>query len=207
MEGKIYPIFPKAVMKFKLDREFTDSEILHFSKIKKTVQISAHSDGISFDKYVLNDDSMKSLKDFCENCLNSYIEEIYSPSLNLSPKAYITQSWINYLRKGYPHSVHAHPNSFLSGCLYMDMANDVDSIEFVKNDYSPIQFYPPKNINDFNTLEVAFKVKKYDIIIFPSSLYHQVPSNENNELRISLAFNSFIKGTIGSEDTLLGLKL
>ena len=205
MEGKIYEIFPKVVMKFKLDREFNNKELLHFDYIQNYVKIAAHSDGVSDDHYVLNNESMSSLKAFCENCLNEYLNKIYCPSDN-SVKVYITQSWINYLRKDHTHSMHAHSNSFLSGVLYISMDDDTDSIEFIKNEYLPIRF-KSKEINDYNAEDVEFKVKKYELLIFPSNLYHQVPPNKSDKLRISLAFNSYINGTISNDDTLYGLKL
>ena len=205
MDYKIYDIFPKAIMKFKLNREFNNNELLQFDYIQNKVKVAAHSDGISYDHYVLNNESMSSLKEFCENCLNEYLNKIYCPSDN-SVKIYITQSWINYLRKDHIHAMHAHSNSFLSGVLYISMGDDVDSIEFTKNEYSPIKF-TPKEINDYNTEDVEFKVKKYEILIFPSNLYHSVPPNKSDKLRISLAFNSYISGTISNDDTLYELKL
>ena len=79
-------------------------------------------------------------------------------------------------------------------------------IEYLKNEYLPIRF-KSKEINDYNAEDVEFKVKKYELLIFPSNLYHQVPPNKSDKLRISLAFNSYINGTISNEDTLYGLKL
>ena len=86
------------------------------------------------------------------------------------------------------------------------MDDDTDSIEFIKNEYLPIRF-KSKEINDYNAEDVEFKVKKYELLIFPSNLYHQVPPNKSDKLRISLAFNSYINGTISNDDTLYGLKL
>jgi predicted 2-oxoglutarate/Fe(II)-dependent dioxygenase YbiX len=42
-------------------------------------------------------------------------------------------------------------------------------------------------------------VKTYDIVLFPSNLTHSVDSVTSDETRISLAFNSFIKGVLGDK--------
>ena len=38
------------------------------------------------------------------------------------------------------------------------------------------------------------------IILFPSNLYHSVKINKNDYTRISLAFNTFLRGTIGGHE-------
>ena len=43
--------------------------------------------------------------------------------------------------------------------------------------------------------------------MFPSSTIHQVETKQGNNTRISLAFNTFYKGTLGSNGTLTELIL
>ena len=50
-------------------------------------------------------------------------------------------------------------------------------------------------------------VKTGDIVLFPSSLTHMVETKEGDNTRVSLAFNVFIKGTIGNNKQLTELKL
>jgi hypothetical protein len=50
-------------------------------------------------------------------------------------------------------------------------------------------------------------VETYDLILFPSALQHLVSSTTNPETRVSLAFNSFIKGTLSPEDSLSYLNI
>jgi hypothetical protein len=47
--------------------------------------------------------------------------------------------------------------------------------------------------------------KTGDIILFPSSLTHMVETKEGTNTRISLAFNVFIKGTVGNNKNLTEL--
>ena len=42
-------------------------------------------------------------------------------------------------------------------------------------------------------------MKMGELIIFPSSLTHSVRANQSDEERISLSFNTWAKGSLGSE--------
>ena len=50
-----------------------------------------------------------------------------------------------------------------------------------------------------------FNVKSGKIIIFPSSLTHHVDNVIADDTRISIAFNSFIKGILGDNKSLTEL--
>jgi hypothetical protein len=50
----------------------------------------------------------------------------------------LTQSWLNYTKPGQFHHKHAHPNSFISGVLYMKAARQRDKIYFYKDGYKQI---------------------------------------------------------------------
>ena len=117
-------------------------------------------------------------------------------------KPYITQSWLNYTTIKEYHHVHFHPNSFLSGVFYFDAIEGVDCIRFHKAKYQTIM-PDVYQFNDFNCEFYNFSVKTNQIIIFPSHLTHSVPAKENKNTRISLAFNTFITGTVSASDTRL----
>ena len=40
------------------------------------------------------------------------------------------------------------------------------------------------------------------LVIFPSSLMHSVPPVKKDQVRVSLAFNTFIKGELGKDEQL-----
>jgi hypothetical protein len=46
-----------------------------------------------------------------------------------------------------------------------------------------------------------------DLIIFPSNLTHMVQTKQGDGTRISISFNTFVKGYIGSDESLTGLHL
>jgi hypothetical protein len=61
--------------------------------------------------------------------------------------------------------------------------------------------------NWFNSESWFFKVKTGDLKLFPSSLTHNVEQKQGDNVRCSLAFNTFAKGYFGSEETLTALHL
>ena len=149
---------------------------------------------------------LSKIKDFCQESLNHYVNEI----LGKKEKLEISISWANKTDPGMAHHIHNHPNSVLSGVFYF---NDTSE--------SPITFTNPLNIfNAYNTNVEANNYNKYNIekstihtktenycILFPSFVPHNVEQNIGNDIRYSIAFNSFFKPNqnIGSGAALLQL--
>jgi hypothetical protein len=79
-------------------------------------------------------------------------------------------------------------------------------LNFLKKIYQTIK-PETKDWNLYNSETWWFTVKTGDIILFPSSLTHMVETKEGDNTRISLAFNVFIKGTIGNNKNLTELIL
>jgi uncharacterized protein (TIGR02466 family) len=119
---------------------------------------------------------------------------------------YITQSWANYTEQGQFHHKHAHPNSFISGVFYVQSDNAKDRIYFYKDGYSQLKV-PPKEWNLYNSDSWWFEAITGRLVLFPSSLTHMVVAVESEKTRVSLSFNTFLKGYVGSEDELTGLRL
>lgn len=156
----------------------------------------------SKNNYLLFEEPMERLAGFVENCLAEYMKAIHAPKHEVKP--YITQSWANYTKPGQFHHKHAHPNSFISGCVYI--AAKGDKIYFYRDGYQQIKL-PTENYNPYNSDSWWFEVNEGDVILFPSSLTHMVETLGDKEERISIAFNTFLKGEIGSPDDLTELQL
>ena len=126
------------------------------------------------------------------NILKFYMENIICTNDDVTP--YITQSWLNFINPNEFHHIHNHPNSFISGVIYIQTQPDIDKIFFEK-ERGPEIICDSKELNFFNTQSWFFPVDVGDIILFPSSLKHYVQGTETHQ-RISLAFNSFLHGTL-----------
>jgi len=128
--------------------------------------------------------------------LKNYYQIIHSPINDVNP--YVSLSWLNWTKDNQFHHYHAHQNSLVSGVFYIE-CEDSDSITFNLDRYRPILIDTDKP-NPFNTFKYTLPLQKHDLVLFPSSLIHGVDDKpENDRERISLSFNSFIRGTIGSE--------
>jgi uncharacterized protein (TIGR02466 family) len=193
MEHKIYDIFPTPVIKFIFDREFNQTE-LDFITNSENNSHRNYGNKSSKDTYILKNKELIDINNFCQKALETYFSKILNPVNNV--EIYITQSWLNWTYKNEYHHTHSHPNSIISGVLYISADKNFDNITFGRSNYKTIEIYP-KALNDYNTDEVDFKVGDGELLLFPSNLQHRVNVTKNDKVRISLAFNSFVKGEMG----------
>jgi uncharacterized protein (TIGR02466 family) len=147
---------------------------------------------------------MAGLHEFIQSCVTEYFQTTVVPRNKVSLR--ITQSWFNYSKPGEWHHKHAHPNSFISGVLYMKAAKDSDKIFFHNDSYKQLQI-PPSEFNLYNSNTWWLPVETGKLMLFPSSFVHSVEPVQANDTRISLAFNTFLVGYVGDENELTGLHL
>jgi uncharacterized protein (TIGR02466 family) len=203
MEATINGIFPTPIYISKLNRELTNKELSFIDKTKLDVYKN-EGNTTSNDNYILNNKAFKNIKEELDLKVQDYFDKIISPANNITP--YITQSWLNYTEKNQYHHKHAHPNSIVSGVFYINCHEEHDKIKFFNDRYQTIK--PDiKDWNIWNSESWWFQVKTGDIILFPSSLIHMVETKQGTNTRISLAFNVFIKGTVGNNKQLTELIL
>jgi uncharacterized protein (TIGR02466 family) len=203
VEANINAIFPTPIYISKLDRELTKKEL---SFVDKTKLDTYNNEGntTSNDNYILNNKSFKELKTDLDSIIKDYFEKVISPTDAITP--YITQSWLNYTETNQYHHKHQHPNSLVSGVFYINCDDKFDKIKFFNDKYQTIK-PEVKDYNIWNSETWWFSVKTGNIILFPSSLTHMVETKQGDNTRISLAFNIFIKGTIGNNKSLTELVL
>lgn len=202
-EPNIHGLFPTPMLFARLGREFTAEEKKYFDECaKETTRNTGNL--TSANRYVLDAPEMKNIKESMQFYLNYYMEKIYSPKHPV--EAYFTQTWLNYTKTGEYHHKHAHPNSWISGCLYVNADPDKDRITFYNDKYHRISL-PTDNYNPFNSESWWFSIGTGDIVLFPSYLTHMVEQTISTDTRVSIAVNSFLKGYIGDEHSLTGLHL
>jgi uncharacterized protein (TIGR02466 family) len=203
IDSNINGIFPTPIYFSKLDRELTNKELSFVDKSKLDFY---KNDGniTSTNNYILNEKPFSNLKKELDLRVQDYFDKVISPANNITP--YITQSWLNYTETNQYHHKHAHPNSLVSGVFYINCNEEHDKIKFFNENYKTIKL-EIKDWNMWNSESWWFSLKTGDIILFPSSLIHMVETKQGDNTRISLAFNVFIKGTIGDNKQLTELIL
>jgi len=219
IESNITGIFQTPVYTTELRKKFSKKELDFIIDQEKASQIGTDSKSKNLakkilgpaysklyapseNKFILNKKELKDLKKELELILQDYFDKIICSPDDITP--YITQSWLNYSEPGKFHHEHNHPNSYISGVVYVQCHETLDKISFVNHSYKIIR-PEVKEHNVFNSLTWTIPVKTNDVILFPSSLSHFVPPNEGDNTRISLSFNTFIKGTVGLMNSATGL--
>ena len=202
----IHSIFPTPVYITKIDRGFTKQE-LQFVKEQKKHCTKNDGNINTKDNYILNRKQFKNIKKFLDKHCKEYLDTVICTKNNI--ELYITQSWLNYTEADQYHHRHEHPNSVVSGVLYFDSDIKNDKILF-SHSRGYQQISPEIDIEKFNLWNSGtwfFPVETGNLFMFPSSTTHQVETKKGNNTRISLAFNTFYKGSVGSNDLLTELIL
>ncbi len=205
----IVNIFPTPIGVSNLGRNFTDSEMNFFNNLEYKPNSGNKT---SVEHFILDMPEMKNIRDFCRSRLNEYFKKIYEPE-DSELSIILTQSWVNYSEAGMHHHIHSHPNSFLSGVFYIK-TNPTDVINFVRSSSNPgglantINYEIMQKSNDYNCSTYYFNAREGMLLLFPSTLTHLVPTlPENSKPRISLSFNTYFKGRLGSLERMTALYL
>lgn len=200
---ELFNLFPIPVIKHKLERDFTEAEKETFSNLQVDSR-SNFGNTSSINNEVLDLPEFADLKKFAEEKVKLYFKDIFSAPDSVIP--YITLSWANFTEKGQYHHKHCHGNSILSGVLYINADSAVDRICFYNEVHSTIEIVPEK-YNIYNSSSWWLPVGEKELLLFPSSMVHAVPVNEAEKVRVSLAFNVFVRGEIGDKSELKWLKI
>jgi uncharacterized protein (TIGR02466 family) len=203
IDSTINGIFPTPIYMSKLDRKLTPLELKFVDKHKKDFYKN-EGNITSNNNYILNEKQFTNIKKELDKRVEDYFKKVLSTTDAVTP--YITQSWLNFTEINQYHHKHAHPNSLISGVFYINCHEEHDKIKFFNDRYQTIK-PEVKDWNMWNSESWWFTVKTGYIILFPSSLTHMVETKEGDNTRISLAFNVFIKGTIGNNKDLTELIL
>tara|TARA_R110000751_G_scaffold190403_1_gene296214 strand:- start:701 stop:1318 length:618 start_codon:yes stop_codon:yes gene_type:complete len=198
-----HKVFSTPVLQTK-PCSFTQEELNIVQKEKNNLMDNFGKNFSTRDTYVFK--KLPKMYDFCNATLQHYVKDI----LKVNPKIdfYITQSWINYNPKESFHHAHFHPNSLLSGVLAIQNDSNIplmlDRPHATKIFDNLLAIYDYSELNEFNSPKMSFSLPTGSLILFPSKIFHDVPKNDTSEDRITLAFNTFIRGDIGGPEDFLG---
>lgn len=196
MQIYVESLFPTGVM--IIDNFITldeCDEILTYVKSKKmhnqdeTVPRNALStfDGSAdFIKEVSENTAVDDFFDRTTLALNKYAEVIGQGELQLS------NSWAHIQNKGSVIVDHTHPNSKVSGVLYLYADTNSNNLVF-KNPNPYARLETPQHPNEFNFSISTIPVESRRLVMFPSWLEHGSNYEINNtQGRTMISFNSLI---------------
>tara|TARA_R100001443_G_C3302149_1_gene165556 strand:- start:56 stop:754 length:699 start_codon:yes stop_codon:yes gene_type:complete len=200
-KNQIVPIFSTPIFLSSYPENY-DNELDWICKQKNRVRDIEAPNNQSEDTFILDRPEMSRVKKFIDSKLKEFVSDI----MGYDNEVVITQSWLNKNAKGQFHAEHYHPNSIFSGVWYPKINEQLPPIKFIKGISRDIQC-SIRELNHFNSNTFDLPLKKGDLILFSSNLRHMVPPNLSDEERISLSFNTWVKGSIGNEKMLTYLPL
>ena len=195
------PLFSMPVYSagFELDdsivNSIIDSTIFH--------RINSNDGYISEDKYLLENPNNKVLKNIVDYHVENFLHNILH--INRKYDFYLLNSWMIKHNKGDYAPKHYHNHSLFSGIMYLVCDDDSGDIVFRKSltgtGFAPSMFeFKIDEYNIFNSDSWTFTPQPKQILIFPSSLEHEVLPSTSNNLRYCVPFNVFVKGEFGEDD-------
>lgn len=203
-DNNIITLFPTVLSRSQLGRDFTKKELKILKPENENLRPN-EGNRSTINNYILDLPELKKLKSELEKRVNEHFQFVWKPKTDCS--LYITQSWLNVTQAGQYHHKHEHPNSFVSGVLYIDADELNDRIQFFHGKGYQQLMVESSEFTFLNSTSWWLAVKTNDIMLFPSSLTHMVTTKNGENNRTSLAFNTFLKGTWGDESSLTEMKL
>ena len=203
-----FGLFSTPVVSFEMNRDFTEEELDSVISYSENIRPGLMGNRTTVEENVLDNPNLSDIRKFVNESLDWYVKNIQKPKNEF--EVYLTQSFVNLIGDGQGHHSHTHPNSYLSGVLYIQANQDNDSITFLGEPSACSKFFslPAEDFNVFNSHRWSMPVWTGRLLIFPSHVPHEVNTVNNSYERISLAFNTFIRGEIGmrEEYSFLSLK-
>ncbi len=118
--------------------------------------------------------------------------QMFGEKLNWTVK----EMWVNILHPGGFQATHSHANSFVSAVIYLTPFHPSCNLVIHRNGGGGLDFV--FNNSHENMQHGPFNAAKWqcpslgagDMILFPSYMLHEVPRNEGDTRRVSIAMNA-----------------
>ena len=185
----------------------TESETTHIKGVAMTP--GRHTALNSTNLHILDVIQLRELRGKIDLGIQEYMNHLGVDLEKISVN--ITTSWLNLYEKGDSTHQHSHSNSIISGVYYLEDCDETAPIQFHRapgyvNLWPNTINLPIKQHNALNIDVITVIPKAGELIMWPSHLAHSVPPNESDTQRHTIAFNTFVKGTLdpkgGSELTI-----
>jgi uncharacterized protein (TIGR02466 family) len=184
----IINFLPLSVYEFTGDEALIDriaSTVADLPTKKNVINIISESD-LFYDA---------ELHDWFNSCIEEAKENLYIPK---EVKLEITSCWANTTKKLQQHHRHTHPNSFMSGILYLSEDHSGGLTEFMTDNlwWDNFRWLIFENSPGVRTINQKYTPQKGKLLLFPSSLMHGVTAVMDKSARYTISFNTFFSGTI-----------
>ena len=203
MDFKVEPLFAEPLFRTNISSAISDDQVRFIQELN---MVQNQTNLISEDLYIFNRPELASIAEAVQDALNTYASEV----IGISQTLYVTQSWSLINRPGVGMHGHTHSNSIASGSLYYtQLQSPAANMIFDRHrTYQQIQLRPEsQKTNIYNAPYRVVSPAHGDLLLFASDLQHLVEPNSSSSDRHSIAFNSFVKGTLGDLRNVSQLKL
>jgi len=184
----IHPLFSQPLYEGRIDIDSVNLDNIVWAENYSNF-ISTSTDVLEMPEFsILKKQVMLSLQDYFYDVL----------SVKKQTEIYITESWLNKSIRDQMHHRHWHPNSVYSGIVILQADKDTGLLNFITGQYQTLE-YEIETPNLFNAKSMTFCPDPGTILIFPSNVEHLVTPNASDLPRISLSFNTFIRGIVNNQ--------
>ena len=184
----IHPLFSQPLYEGRIDIDSVNLDNIVWAENYNNF-ISTSTDVLEMPEFsILKKQVMLSLQDYFYDVL----------SVKKQTEIYITESWLNKSIRDQMHHRHWHPNSVYSGIVILQADKDTGLLNFITGQYQTLE-YEIETPNLFNAKSMTFCPDPGTILIFPSNVEHLVTPNASDLPRISLSFNTFIRGIVNNQ--------
>lgn len=197
---QIHLLFPTAIATSTLDRPFTSLESRVWESANYYDNHTDHQtspNGVSYtiESSILERPELANIKSWILEQVTAYVNEYkLSDTIELE----IARSWIVRSKPGDFGRMHTHPNSLISGVLYL--AADPTSGNLILQDSRTSKLggmeFNYADMNQLNSCNVSIPPKPGNLVMFPGYLAHEVAHNRSWITRYSLAFDVWFRGSI-----------
>ena len=186
----VIPMFPTLVWKAELEaqlRKGIDAKMLTaLARMRKLARPLAPGQGWQSIQ------TLHTLEDFRD--LTFCVRRTVAGILRFLKVGYdafeITACWATVLAVGAAHSVHNHPNNYLSAVYYLRTNRGANTINFHDPRSQTGIIRPPVvALTAYNTDHVVVTVQNGTLLVFPAYLQHSVDANASEGERISISCN------------------
>lgn len=189
MNDKIlWPLFAKPIFKRPVDVSDVDLSSVKWAK--------NYNNWISESQNVLGQPEFAALAERVYDGICEYFYGVMQAKNNI--EIYITESWFNKTEKGQSHHRHWHPNSLYSGIVYIDSEGETGRTRFITSQFDTVE-YGVAESNLYNSRSWNIDAQVGSMLVFPSSVEHLVEEYNGSRPRITLSFNTFVRGDINTD--------